>query len=106
VSTAGETKIFHLAVLRAAMERCHLGKYFGSYAALKFWIESARIGGLIDADDAPTELGRDLAAALELSAQSPGRAYLWRGWDSLEARAHAFLASHQGGQSGHPDGRA
>lgn len=85
-----KVEIFNLAVLRAAAEGKSLGTYFGSTAALKFWIEATKNLGWIDADRVPTELGRRVSEELALSSQEEGRAYAWRHAGQLTEQAGRF----------------
>lgn len=87
--------IHNLAVLRAALEKQHLGTYFGSLGALAHWIDSTCSLGLIDQDGKGTDLGRALALHLDLFAKGMRRAYLWTDADALVTRAEAFMQSER-----------
>lgn len=88
-----QVSIHNLAVLRASVEGEHLGCYFGSWGALKGWIESTQAFGLIDAHGLPTAEGANVARALDLMNQGGGRAYLWPHATSLETQARALITS-------------
>lgn len=83
--------IFNLAVLRAAVERRDFGTYFGSTAALNFWIAKTIGLGLIDGTEIATDLGQKMAQHLNLSTHESGRAYLWRKAEELENEANSFF---------------
>lgn len=87
-----QISIHNLAVLRAVVEgQEELGVYFGSTAALDWWISSTCNHGLIDASGMATSLGTSMASQLNLSGQGAGRAYLWRHASELEKQAHSIL---------------
>ncbi len=86
--------IHNLAVLRAVVEgQEELGVYFGSTAALDWWISSTFNLGLIDDSGIATSLGASMASQLNLSGQGAGRAYLWTNASKLEKQAHSILNS-------------
>lgn len=86
-----EISIHNLAVLRASIEGVHLGTYFGSWGALKSWIESTKVLGLIDSEGMPTDKGANLAQTLDLLNQGEQRAYLWKSATMLEAKARTSM---------------
>lgn len=90
-----EVSIFHLAVLRAAVEGVPATTYLGSTGALANWIEETRLKGLIVSTAEPTELGQRVAAAVEIDGLPAGPAYLWPGDDALEAAAAAVMADQR-----------
>lgn len=91
-ATPGAISIFHLAVLRAAVEGVPSRTYFGSTMALREWVSETMALGLIDSPQSATELGQRVAAAVEIDGLPAGPAYLWPGDDALEAAAAAVMA--------------
>lgn len=94
-STAIAISIFHLAVLRAAVEGVPFRTYFGSTMALREWVSETMALGLIDSPQSATELGQRVAAAVEIDGLPAGPAYLWPGDDALEAAAAAVMADQR-----------
>ncbi|WP_395794795.1 hypothetical protein [Aquimonas sp.] len=98
-ATRSAISIFHLAVLRAAVESVPLRTYFGSTMALREWISETTALGLIDSLQSVTELGKRVAAAVEIDRLPSCPAYLWPGDEALEAAAAAAVIDIQGVQA-------
>jgi hypothetical protein len=97
--TPSAISIFHLAVLRAAVEGVPSRTYFGSTMALREWVAETKDLGLIDSPQYATELGQHVAAAVELDRLPAGPAYLWPGDEALEAAAAAAVIAIKGVQA-------
>lgn len=72
-------QIFHLAILRAAVEGKPIATYFGSTMALAYWLEETKALDLVvgDINVEATQKGVDLYRQLRLNALPEGRATFW-----------------------------
>lgn len=86
-----EVQIFHLAVLRAAVEGVRLSEYFGATGALDHWISETKEIELIDDNCRPTKLGLAVSDKIGLTQQERCRAYLWWRSADLVSQANNFL---------------
>lgn len=90
--------LFHLAVLRSAVEGDENDSYFGSTANLRFWKEGAVALNLVSVENTryydvkATDLGTRLYIALDMKSLPKKRAYEWPNTKDLVKRAKSLLA--------------